>query len=453
MDKKTIWHEYQVLISIAVFALLFRIILIIGLKTYDIPAKNDHFSFGFETGRVARAIASGDGFSSPFEIGDLPTAWVAPAYTYILALVFKIFGIYSQGSAFVILFLNSLFSSITCIVVYYIGKITIHSRVGFLSAIFLAIYPPSIWHSINTIWNTTLSAFLMSALILYAVASINKLNLWKSVVGGILMGFTTLVNPGSMIFYPFYFYWIYSKIGSNHRKASIYIILTTLFFLFTIAPWVIRNYNAFGKFIPVKSNLGLELRLGNNPNADGTFVMKKGTKLHPTFSDEEMARFKAMKEIAYAKYSLEEAKKFIYGNPLKFVSLSVKRFYLFWCGDLSKGNSWKGNIRNIDNLDEFKKIFFILPIPFFIFGIVMAVRKKVDISLFMYLVFSYPLMYYITHVANRYRYPIEPFILIIGSYGVYVIYDKLRGFINKPGRKNIVDTLLHFKEKYLKSLR
>ena len=417
--------ESQAIIAIFASALIVRILLIIVFKTYDIPGKNDNWSFGYETGRVARAIASGDGFSSPFEIGSTPTAWVAPIYTYILALVFKTFGVYSQGSAFIILFLNSLFSSLTCVVVYFVAKIVKNSTVGFLSAIIFAIYPSSIWHSINTIWNTTLSALLISALILYAIATIKKINLWKCVIGGMLMGFTTLVNPGSMVFFPFYFFWIYSKIGSNPRRVSVCLSLMMVSFLITISPWVIRNYKVFGKFIPVKSNLGLELRLGNNPNADGTFSMQKEVALHPTFSREEMKRFNEMKEIGYVEFSMKEARNFMYKNPLKVVLFSVKRIYLFWLGDLVKENSWEGNIKNANKLPDLKKVFFALPIPFFILGIVMACKERKDISLIVYLVFSYPLMYYITHVANRYRHPIEPFILILSTYGIYVLYEKI----------------------------
>ncbi len=406
--------EFLILLLIAIFAFLMRIVLMIGLQSYDISAENFHWHFGYETGRVARAIAIGDGFSSPFELGNLSTAWVAPIYPFVLSVVFKIFGIYSKGSAFTILLINSLFSSLTIIVIYYIAKTTISRGVGLLSALAFAVYPPAIWHSINTIWNTALSTFLVAVLILYFLHTYQRLNNGKSMVCGVLMGLTALTNPIIMAFYPFYFLWLYTKLRNSLSNVSTYIILMTISFIITLSPWLVRNYIVFEKFILVKSTLGVELRLGNNPNATGSFEMEGGSALHPTLSEKEMILFNELKEIGYAKYSSREALNFIIKNPLKVMSLTANRFSLFWLGDLLKENKWVGNVKSNINLSIFKKALYLLPIPFLLLGIVMARKNKIDISIFAYLLLSYPLMYYITHVSNRYRHPIEPFCVIIG---------------------------------------
>jgi hypothetical protein len=71
--------------------------------TYRISKLEGSFGFGWETGRIARSIASGQGFSSPFASGTGPTAWLAPIYPYLLAGVFKVFGVYTNASAVAIL--------------------------------------------------------------------------------------------------------------------------------------------------------------------------------------------------------------------------------------------------------------------------------------------------------------------------------------------------------------
>ena len=154
--------------------------------------------------------------------------------------------------------------------------------------------------------------------------------------------------------------------------------------------------------------------------------MAKGKALHPTLSKKEMTIFRELKEVDYVAYSSKKAWNYIYKNPFKVSLLTVKRFYLFWFGDFFEKNNWMGNIHNIEKVSFLKGIFFLLPIPFFLFGIVTAWRKKIDISLFLYLLAFYPLVYYITHVANRYRHPVEPVILMVGSYGAIVLYEKFR---------------------------
>ncbi len=78
-----------------------------------------------ETGAIARSIAEGHGFSSPFGGLTGPTAWIAPVYPYMLALLFKIFGVFTSTSAIAILTLNSFFSALTCIPIYLIAERTV----------------------------------------------------------------------------------------------------------------------------------------------------------------------------------------------------------------------------------------------------------------------------------------------------------------------------------------
>ena len=80
-------------------------------------------------GRVARSIAQGQGFSSPYEGNTGPTAWEPPLYPYLMAGVFKLFGIYTHASAWVLLSINSLLATAgTCIPIYRIAQRTFGER-------------------------------------------------------------------------------------------------------------------------------------------------------------------------------------------------------------------------------------------------------------------------------------------------------------------------------------
>ena len=57
----------------------------------------------------AASIAGGHGYSSPFSGNTGPTTWMVPGFTVLLAGVFKVFGIYTPLSAFVIQAIDSLF--------------------------------------------------------------------------------------------------------------------------------------------------------------------------------------------------------------------------------------------------------------------------------------------------------------------------------------------------------
>src|SRR5260221_4123756 len=94
-------------------AFILRLAVIGFLYPEQLDPARDHWQFGYESGRIARSIVLGKGFSSPL-FGDTgPTAWMTPAYPCLVALVFKAFGIYTETSALFLLSLNAIFSALT----------------------------------------------------------------------------------------------------------------------------------------------------------------------------------------------------------------------------------------------------------------------------------------------------------------------------------------------------
>ncbi|HEX6907122.1 MAG TPA: glycosyltransferase family 39 protein, partial [Terriglobales bacterium] len=137
---------------------LLRLGAILVLHTYRYRSTEGHFDFGYEMGRIAAAIASGHGFSNPFQTPTGPTAWEPPLYPYLTAGIFRLFGVYSYASAFVLLTINSFFSALTAIPVYLIGKRTFGYTVGLWSAWMWAVLPFTMYWSTKWVWETSLSA-------------------------------------------------------------------------------------------------------------------------------------------------------------------------------------------------------------------------------------------------------------------------------------------------------
>jgi hypothetical protein len=108
---------------------------------YRMRPGEDNFGFGFEMGRIGRSIALGHGFSSPYEGDTGPSAWEPPLYPFLIGGVFKLFGIYSVASAWVLLAVNSLLASVTTIPIFRIAQRTFSERVAVWSAYAWALNP------------------------------------------------------------------------------------------------------------------------------------------------------------------------------------------------------------------------------------------------------------------------------------------------------------------------
>ena len=147
-----------------------RVLCIVVMHTYKVRTTEDNFGFGWEMGRIAASIASGHGFANPFQTPTGPTAWEPPLTPYLMAGVFKIFGIYSHASAFVLLTINSLWSALTCIPIFLVARRSFGETVALASAWTWALLPYVIYWDIKWMWETSLSALLITAIFWLAVS-------------------------------------------------------------------------------------------------------------------------------------------------------------------------------------------------------------------------------------------------------------------------------------------
>src|SRR6266571_2488194 len=147
-------------ITVVAFALRLGFILI--AHTYRFKPDQNNFSFGYEMGRIGRAIAIGRGFADPFDSPTGPTAWEPPLYPYLIAGVFKLTGIYTSASALILLSLNSIFSALTCIPIFLIARRCFSEKVAVWTAWMWALLPSVMFWCTRWVWETSLAALLLA---------------------------------------------------------------------------------------------------------------------------------------------------------------------------------------------------------------------------------------------------------------------------------------------------
>ena len=390
-------------------AFLLRLGLILLNHTYKFKPVDNDFSFGFEMGRIGRAIASGRGFADPFTLPTGPTAWEPPLYPYLIGGVFRLTGIYTHLSAFILLSINSLFSALTSIPIFLIARKCFSEKVAMWTAWTWAVLPSVMFWSTRWVWETSLAALLMTVIFWLTLALEDSEGAGPWIGFGLLWGIAALTNTSLLSFLPASGLWAWYRRAKQGRRSFSGIVLAAIFFSATIAPWLVRNYEVFGKFIFVRSNFGAELRLGNGPDANGMWMQW----LHPSQNVLEMRRYQQLGEIEYVATRKREAIDFIRESYGRFAWLSFKRFLYYW-GGLPRSSE-------IPALAPFKNSLFLASSVLAFWGLGRALRKKRPGAwLFLWLVVCYPAIYYFVLPHPRYRHPIEP---ELGILIVYVISE------------------------------
>jgi 4-amino-4-deoxy-L-arabinose transferase-like glycosyltransferase len=389
------------------FALRFSWIIV--AHTYKFKALDDNFSFGWEMGRIGRSLALGQGFSNPFNATTGPTAWEPPLYPFLIAGVFKLFGVYTHASAIVLLGLNSFFSALTCIPVFLIARRCFGEKLAVWTGWLWALMPPVMYWCTRWVWETSLAALLL-ALIFWLTLDLEErdgLKPWLEF--GLLWGIAGLTNTSLLAFLPASGLWAWYRRWKRGKRSLAGIVLASLALAFCIAPWLARNSHTFGRLMFLRSNFGAELRIGNGPWADGTWR----EYLHPTQNVVEMRRYRDMGEIAYVAERQREAMAFIREDYGRFMVLNMKRFIYYW-GGVPRSSE-------ISALAPLKNSVFLASSVLAFWGLGRALRKrKSGAWLFFWLTLSYPALYYIVFPHPRYRHPIEP---ELGILMVYVISE------------------------------
>jgi 4-amino-4-deoxy-L-arabinose transferase-like glycosyltransferase len=389
-----------------------RLLTALFTYRYLLDPAEDYFGYGWEVGRVGRALASGHGFASPYQGDSGPTAALPPLYPLIVGGVFKLFGIYSKASALILLVAQSITSAITCVPVYFIARRVFGSRIAKISGWAWAFFPYAIAVSAGTIWSTSLSA-LMFALLLWLVFHLaeDNSNWWAWIDLGLLAGLIALNNPTILPLVCALVIWIWFRLHARDRGCIPQIAVAALIAALCILPWVVRNYEVFDRFIPMRSNLGLHLRVGNTLDTSEYWH----AELDPPHSPREMSEMLQTGEIAYMDHKKQQAFAFIHAHPGVYAYLVFKRFADFWTGIWNLSPQW---IK--DNPGQAANIPFCTVITIFAF---IGLRRTFHYDgnaawAFAICLVVYPILFYLTTYEIPYRHPLDPLLVILGVAGV-----------------------------------
>jgi Dolichyl-phosphate-mannose-protein mannosyltransferase len=413
--RRRIWKS---LWAIVLVALVIRLILVSFQYPSTLNPRRDHWPFGYEFGRVARSIVSGEGFGNPLFGQTGPTALLPPVYPYMIAGVFKIFGVYTKASAVTILSLQSLFSALTCVPIFFMARRSFGSGTATAAAWTWALFPHAVYLAPELIWNSTLTTLLLAVLVAWTVRledAAPRLGEWAGY--GLFWGFTALTDPVVLSVLPFLWVWLWYRRRRRGNRWAQPAGVAALALAIALTPWLIRNHRALHAFVPIRDGFWLEMRNGNTGHTS-TWFWKWA---NPGSNEAEMEKYRRMGEIAYITEARREALALIAARPLQFARTTARRIAFVWTGIWSLPRTWHVDMQfdpdqpfDLPNVALYT-IFTILALV----GIARGQRKgEGAVAPYALVLLSLPLIYYVTHPDLRYRHPMDPEVVVLAVYAV-----------------------------------
>jgi 4-amino-4-deoxy-L-arabinose transferase-like glycosyltransferase len=277
---------------------------------------------------LAQSIAAGRGFAYEpgHESGTTQQFGRAPVYPLFLAAIGAGRADHDAAPAGV----KVAQSFVGALAVWVIGLIAWRlggPAAGLASAWIAAVYPPLIWIDAYVLTEALYCALALSTALALdrAIDRADAAQPWKTwaIAAGALCGVAILVRPAMLFFLPVAGVWLFLR----HRLALAAIVILTS--LLVVAPWTVRNYRTYGRFVLVASEGGVTFWTGNHPLArgEGDLAANPDIKVaeiafrarHPDLTAEQL-------EPLYYR----EAVEYIAHHPVWWVGLlGRKLFYTF----------------------------------------------------------------------------------------------------------------------------
>lgn len=367
------------------------------------------FTRGIEMGLLAKSILAGQGLASPFGGNTGPTAFIAPVYPILIALIFKVFGSFTVASAIVVMLAQTVLNLATIWLIMDIARRLFNRTAATVAGLFWACSLPLIWMP-TIFWETSLSCCLLLGMLRLAMqhCEIEQYTATHWIRLGAFAGATALVNPALLPSLIAISIWL---VYQMRRKASWRPLLSALTFLIIFSPWPIRNAIVFHAFVPLRTTVGFELWMGNHPNADGFL----DESLFPMYNRSELADYEARGEIAYSAHKAQLAKDYIVAHPGSFIRMTATRAKRFWTGTGSRNGS---------------KLFALHAIFTTAFGfaglwLLARSRRYALAILFALPLIIFPIPYLITHAEFRYRLILDPLLTLFSGYALTALCKHL----------------------------
>ena len=219
--------------------------------------------------RTAAQLRDGAGFVYDLKTRRPLVAWPV-GYPLFLATIFRVTG----PSVWVAKVANIVLAVACVALTYDLARRLFNVYVAALAALLLALLPGFVVY-VSLVSTDLLFMTLFTGAYVASLRSAESPRPARTAVAvGIVNGALALVRGPGLFMAPVWAWlqWQTARPRLSLRRA---VLLTVAGTFIVLAPWMVRNYLLFDRLIFVSANTGVNLWIGNNPNADGAYAFPR----------------------------------------------------------------------------------------------------------------------------------------------------------------------------------
>jgi len=392
------------------FALALRIIFGVVLipDEYRTPSRD-----AAEYDRLGLNLAKGNGLKDEFLSHRMPL------YPAFLALCYLIWG----HSYVAVRLVQSLLGTLTCLFVYLAARRVAGDGLARIALFVAAVYPPLIRYSYfggpAFLLSETLFIFFLSlgVLVLLLWWTDDQRQLALLAIGGLILGVAQLVRPVLLLAPVFVGLWliIFVRDGRFAMRWSGRLgraIIFAVCFLAPTVPWAVRNFQAHGAVILATTNGGAAFLGGNNSAARGAWVPPHKN------SDLDPAELEGLGELGRDRRQYEKAWAFLRAHPERILWLAARKILI----QFSPFSEVEDGVVSYN-------FGYGMVLPFVVLGALWGLvpgTRQPDLLIAAVLL-ALTSVAIVTMGDPRYRYPIEPLLMLFAARGLVGVRERLGG--------------------------
>ncbi len=370
----------------------------------------------------ATLMADGHGYS---DFNGAPTARWPPAYTFLLSIVYRVFGPdYLGGELF-----NAVIGAAAVPLLMLIALRVFGRREAIAAGVILALFPAQILYTEVLLAETLYATAL---LVVFALVTVLAPERRTTVIAiGAAIGLATLIRGEGplLLAIPLAVWWPELSKKDLAKRTALLLAATAM----VIVPWTVRNAIVMDDFIPLSTNGGTTFWSGHNPRANGG----------PTYATPELlARAGPESDpgtpLAQESLLRREALEFMFNNPGRELELIPLKLLWLNRGDSAAIDIWINTVQEGPKpLSADNRVVIGAVADFAYYGLLLLTilsvvllpelrRRRVTRGVLGLFAASLVLYGFVLYGNFRYRAPLEPLMILL-AVPLLVRLERVRG--------------------------